>query len=1081
MPVGYLRYPDLHDDLVTFCAADDLWLAPADGGRAWRLTSDETPVRDPRFSPDGSRIAWTSSRDGHWEVMVLALDAGDASRLTFWGNATTKVLGWAGDDAVLVSSAAGEDSGRHLYAKAVFLDGRVERLPYGLCGGVAVHPSGTVAVSTPGSRSPAAWKRYRGGTAAKLWVSPTGSEDWRQVLPDVTAALVSPLWFGDRLVFASDLEAVFPDRADGQANLYSVTRDGNDLLKHTAHTPREGYVRDPASDGRRIVYHSRGTLYRLDELSSAPSKIEITLGSATKGRRSRLLKPTDNLDAVQPDHGGDGSVVSWRGNAFYLSHRDGPARALATDPAVRVREPRILADRQLAVMISDVEGDDCLEIHSLDARSPVRRLASGQLGRILALEPNLSGHELAVISHDGRISMIDLDEGAVRPLGTSSEGEAKGLTFSPDGRYLVWSQPIGNREQLMLADLHDSSTPAVPLTSGRFRDFSASFTRDGKYLAFLSARTFDPTYDSHAFDLMFASAVRPYLIPLSATTPAPFGPSAEGWRLSESKGAAKDNGHDGEEEEPVEAVAVDQDGFEERILAFPAPAGNYRQVSAVRDGVTWVHEAPPDGELGSSRAGLDGDEPSDSLELFSFKTRKLETLMEKIDSYAVTGGGRRIVARDGDSVLVIPADHPVKDDDPARIEVDLERLRHELDPVAEWVQMFDENARIMRDHYWREDMNGIDWDACVERYRPLVATLASHDDLVDLLWETVGELNTSHAYVQPPKPPGDQSRRLGLLGADLSRDSDGNWRIDRILPGESSDPEARSPLRAAGVGARVGDLVVAVNGRGVDTQFGPVAALVAAAEQPTEITLRPAGGSPDADRRVVILPVKDEDALRYQAWVAGRTDYVSRQSSGRLGYLHIPDMVSSGWAQFHRAVDIATRAEGLLVDVRYNRGGHTSELVIERLARKVIGWSTARHHSVQTDYPSQSARGPIVFITNEFAGSDGDIVNAAAQALRLGPVVGVRTWGGVVGIDGRFRLVDGTAITQPRYAFWLKGYGWEVENHGVDPDIEVALTPADWHSSADIQLDRAIKEALDLLAVNPAATPPPVPEPRVHS
>lgn len=1071
----------MHDELVTFCAADDLWLAPVTGGRAWRLTSDQTPVRDPRFSPDGTRIAWTSSRDGHWEVMVLSLDEGEASRLTFWGSATTKVLGWAGPEAVLVASAAGEDNSRLSYAKLVHLDGRVERLPFGLVGGLARHPSGAVAVSTPGSRAPAAWKRYRGGTAAKLWLSSSGEGGWQPVLPKVTAGLVSPLWFGDRLVFASDYEAVFPQAADVQANLYSVSASGHDLQRHTTHTEREGYVRDPASDGRRIVYHARGALHRLDDLVSPPIRMEITLGSAVTGRRRRLLKPTENLELLRPDHGGDGSVVLWRGKAFYLSHREGPARALATDPAVRVRSPQVLADRQQVVLVSDVAGDDCLEVHSLDARSPVRRLAAGQLGRILAVRSDPEGTRVATVSHDGRISMVDLAEGTVQLLATSVEGEARGLAFSPDGRHLVWSQPVGHRDQLMLVNLEQGSEP-VALTSGRFRDFSPCFTADGRYLAFLSARTFDPSYDSHVFDLMFSSAVRPHLIPLSATMPAPFGPSADGWRLSEPgaveppPGVKPDNNDqpDSNDQPPVE---LDLEGFEDRIVAFPVPAASYRDLQAVADGVAWVHEAPRDGELGSARAGVEGEAPADSLECFSFLTRKVETLADKVDGYAVTGDGRRILVREAGTVTIVPSDRSVKKDDPARIEVDLDRLRYELDPVAEWVQMFDENARIMRDHYWRADMNGVDWDACVQRYRPLVPTLASHDDFVDLLWETVGELNTSHAYVQPKQPPGDQSRRLGLLGADLSPVA-GGWRIDRILPGESSDPEARSPLRAAGVGAQVGDLIVAVNGRVVDAQFGPVAALVGAAEQPTELTLHPARGG--EDRRVVVVPLKNEEALRYQAWVAGRTTYVDRASGGRLGYLHIPDMVSSGWAQFHRAIDIATRAEGLIVDVRYNRGGHTSQLVVERLARRVIGWTISRHHAVPGDYPSQSTRGPLVLVTNEFAGSDGDIVNAAAQALKLGPVVGVRTWGGVVGIDGRFSLVDGTGITQPRYAFWLQGYGWKVENYGIDPDIEVAMTPADWHSEADIQLDRAVQEALDRLAVTPSATPPALPEPRVR-
>jgi tricorn protease len=358
--------------------------------------------------------------------------------------------------------------------------------------------------------------------------------------------------------------------------------------------------------------------------------------------------------------------------------------------------------------------------------------------------------------------------------------------------------------------------------------------------------------------------------------------------------------------------------------------------------------------------------------------------------------------------------------------------------------------------------------------------LAGHDDLVDLLWETVGELNTSHAYVNPPAPRGDQSRRLGLLGADLSP-ADGGWRIDRILPGESSDPQARSPLRAAGVGAQAGDLVVAVGGRPVDPAVGPAASLIGTAGQPVELTLRPAGTDGDGgDRRVVVVPVESEEGLRYQDWVLGRSAYVREHSGGRLGYVHVPDMMSLGWAQLHRDLHVAAEAEGLVVDVRYNRGGHISQLVLEQLARRVVGWSVARHAAVAGPYPENGLRGPVVFVANEFSGSDGDIVNAGAQAMGLGPVVGVRTWGGVIGIDGRFELVDGTKITQPRYATWLQGYGWGVENHGVDPDTEVVHSPDVYDSPADPQLDRAIAEALQRLAATPAIQPPPMPEPRVH-
>ncbi|WP_194288727.1 S41 family peptidase, partial [Ornithinicoccus halotolerans] len=276
--------------------------------------------------------------------------------------------------------------------------------------------------------------------------------------------------------------------------------------------------------------------------------------------------------------------------------------------------------------------------------------------------------------------------------------------------------------------------------------------------------------------------------------------------------------------------------------------------------------------------------------------------------------------------------------------------------------------------------------------------------------------------------------------------------------------------------ARAGDLVVAVDGQPVDPAHGPAAQLVGAADHPVELTLRRDG----TDRRVVVVPLADEEVIRYQDWVRSRREYVHERTGGRLGYLHVPDMMSYGWAQLHRDLRHATRAEGLVADVRYNRGGHTSQLVVARLAARVIAWASARHYAEAATYPTNAPRGPVVLVANEFSGSDGDIVNAAAQALGVGPVVGVRTWGGVVGIDGRYDLVDGTVVTQPRYAFWLEGKQWGVENHGVDPDIEVPTSPADFFAEDDVQLDRAIAEALRRLEETPAAAPPPPPAAKVR-
>ncbi|MFC7023859.1 S41 family peptidase [Promicromonospora thailandica] len=1129
MTQPYLRYPHVHGDQVAFVADDDVWLAPVSGGRAWRLTTDHAPAATPRFAPDGTRVAYVSHRDGHPEAYVVDLSDGATRRLTWFGGNAMTVLGWDDAGRVLVSSNAGTHERSLTVVRAVGLDGAVETPRYGPAWGVAEHVGAdgarTTALVSAGYRTPALWKRYRGGTASVLWLD-RGTGDWQRPLPDEEAGVYDPTWIGDSLVFTSDRAATFPDHADEQANLWVLdglaTAGGTPEPRQlTFQTEAEGYVRDAASDGSRIVWHSRGDLWLLDALDGTPRRLDITLtGALPQPYSTDPASGPVPIDGVAVDGTGDASVIGWFGTAYWVTHRAGPARALVADPSVRVREPVLLGDTRRAVVVTDaprttpdgVSREDALEVHALPGESagvpgtPPQTLAAGELGRVLHLAASPAGDRVAAISHDGRISVVAVPDGdpgdgpapgTVTTIDRSANGEAESLTFSPDGRYLAWSSPTGtlaDHHQILVADLHADQPTATPLTSGRFHDFSPSFSDDGKYLVLLSDRTFDPSYDSHEFALSFSAATRPWLIPLSATEPAPFGPSADGWRLAKPDGkpqAAKDD--DAPEAKPDDDTApadsspdpspdIDFDGAEERLVPFPVTSGRYRDLLAAKGGVLWVRETDDAGVLGARHAGTDEDPAPNVLQFWSFDARKATDVAEKVNGYAVSGDGERIVVRSGSGLATQPATSKPGDDDPGAFDIDLSRVRYEVDPRAQWHQMFDENARIMRDHYWRADMDGVDWEAVTERWRPLVDRVATHDDLEDVLWETVAELNTSHAYVHGPGERGDASRRLGLLGADLSRTADG-WRIDRVLPSESSDPGARSPLRAAGVDARPGDLVVAVDGRPVDPVAGPAASLVGAAETPVELTLRRPDAAEDgtsADRRVVVVPLADESALRYQDWVRSRREYVAEKSGGRLGYVHVPDMVSTGWAQLHRDLRLATDREGVVVDVRFNGGGHTSQLVIARLAARVAGWELNRYYDRPATYPNQAPRGPVVLVTNEYAGSDGDIVNAAAQALGVGPVVGVRTWGGVIGIDGRFSLVDGTGITQPRYSFWLDGKGFGVENHGVDPDIEVRHTPADYFSDVDPQLDAGIAEAFRRLGERPAATPPALPAPRVR-
>ncbi|MEV6664126.1 S41 family peptidase [Streptomyces nigra] len=1061
VPPAYLRYPHLHGDLVAFTAEDDVWLAPLDGGRAWRVSADNVPVTSPRISPDGTTVAWTSTRDGAPEVHIAPVDGGPSTRLTHWGSPRTRVRGWTPDGRVLATSTWGQAGSRRTWAQAVPLDGGpATTLPYGPVGDV-VHGPRLLLGSAPMGLEAARWKRYRGGTAGKLWIDRDGDGAFVRLHEELDGNLECPLWVGDRVAFLSDHEGV--------GALYSSLADGTDLRRHT---PSDGfYARQAAGDGSRVVYASAGDLWLLDDLDTAePRRLAVRLGGQRTDRRPYVLNAARWFGSASPDHTARGSAVAVRGSVHWVTHRSGPARALAAEPGVRARLPRTFRTdgEEWVVWVTDAEGEDALEFAPATGLAPgatPRRLAAGRLGRVLELAMAPDGSRAAVAAHDGRLLLVERDSGEVREVERSADGNVSGLVFSPDSAWLAWAHPGPDPlSQLKLANTTDLSvSEATPL---RFRDYAPAFTHDGKHLVFLSTRAFDPVYDEHVFDLAFVVGSRPHLITLAATTPSPFGPQRHGRAFDAPD---KDETPDSE---GTPATRIDLEGLADRIVPFPVEAARYSHLRAAKDGVLWLRH-PVQGALGAARASLDDPEPKTELERYDLVQRRVEHLADDADHFEVSGDGRRVLLWTDGRLKVVPSDRRASGDEDgdSNITVDLGRVRRRVDPAAEWRQMFEETGRIMRDHFWRADMNGVDWAGVLDRYRPLLDKVATHDDLVDLLWEVQGELGTSHAYVGSRGYGGGP--RQGLLGADVSRHEDGSWRIDRILPSETSDPEARAPLAAPGVAVRPGDAIAAVAGMPVDPVTGPGPLLVGTAGKPVELTIAPAGGG-DA-RHTVVVPVADEQPLRYHAWVADRRAYVHERSGGRLGYLHVPDMQAPGWAQIHRDLRVEVTREGLVVDVRENGGGHTSQLVVEKLARRIVGWEMPRGMRPNS-YPMDAPRGPVVAVANEFSGSDGDIVNAAIKALGLGPVVGTRTWGGVIGIDSRYHLVDGTLVTQPKYAIWLEGFGWDVENHGVDPDVEVVQRPQDWVAGRDAQLDEAIRLALEALETRPAKTPPALPE-----
>lgn len=1058
---GYLRFPHLSGDLLCFAAEDDLWLAPLDGpGRAWRVTVDRTKIGHPRFSPDGRHIAYTSWRSFVPEIHLAPVAGGPARRLTYWGSADTQVCGWTPDGDILAVASHGEPFSYFTWAYKVPTNGDPGgKMPWGPVSHIATadidDERKTLLLTGTPPHEPASWKRYRGGAMGRLWMH------GQQLLPDLEGHLACPMFVRDRIAFLSDHEGI--------GNLYSCAYDGSDLRRHTDHDAF--YARHASSDGTRVVYQCAGDLWIVDDLSpeSIPRRLDVRLGGPRAGRRTYQVPATQNIDSISVDETGRAGAVVVRGSLYWLTHRDGPARTITDTPGVRVRLPEMLGSGGQVAYVTDAEGEDAVEIAFLPRatgdREP-RRLASGELGRVQELVSDPQGERLAIASNDGGLLLLDASEesggGEVTELIRSINGPVRDLAFSPDGAWLAWSHPgIGRSlRQIKMARMKDRLI--VDVTNGRFEDENPVFTRDGRYLAFLSWRGFDPVYDVHTGDLSFPLGCRPYLVPLSSATPSPFALNPEGRPVAGGLDPIEDEAGDSG------MATVEIEGLESRVTPFPVTASKYSALQPVAGcGLVWLRW-PISGALGETFVNPADLSGRPTLEYFNLGKAKKSELVEHLDWFAVSGDGTRLVVADEGDLRAVPSTEAGDSD--TTVWIDLRRILHTVDPPAEWRQAYAEAGRIIRDYFWEPHMCGIDWDAVLAQYRPLVERVASPDEFADLLREVLGELGTSHAYVSAARrnegPPHYQ-RRQGLLGANFVR-RDGSWMLKRILPGDSSDSKARSPL--AGTGIREGAVLTHVDGRPVNPVTGPYPLLAGSGGTTVELTFTPAEGE-GRSRRVAVVPLIDERPLRYQDWVAKRREVVRELSHGMCGYLHIPDMGGSGWAQFNRDLRMEVSRPALIVDVRGNAGGHISELVVETLTRKILGWDLTRN-AQPVSYASNAPRGPVVALADEATSSDGDMITAAFKLLKLGPVIGQRTWGGVVGMTGRHRLGDGTVITVPMNAAWFDAYGWSIENRGVIPDLEILRTPLDWAEGRHAQLDDAIRLALDLLKSNPAASPP---------
>jgi tricorn protease len=1051
-----LRFPDLHGDQVVFSYAGNLWIADTSGGVARQLTSHPGQELFAKFSPDGEHIAFTGQYDGGEQVYVIPVSGGEPLRLTWypsegplparWGY-DHQVYGWTPDGSAVLFRSAREAFGlgdSRLYT--VKLEGGLpEALPMVISGAGALSPDGKRAVFSPLFRDFRTWKRYEGGWAQDLYLFELDGSGSQNITNHVRTDR-DPMWMGDSIYFVSD--------RDDYLNIYRYDIDSGETSQLTQHQGLD--ARWASDDGsHRVVYELNGALRILDVRDGADTPIDVKVPADSGLYLGELVKVAEHIEGFDISPNGERVLVAARGEVFSVPVEEGVARNLTASSGAHEREIAWSPKGDRVAWISDTSGEEELFIRDhLGQSGPVQLTRDSDL-RLYRPVWSPDGSMLAYGDAEAHIYVIDQDGKNRRLVGDDGGFARHDFSWSPDSRWLAYSmEDVNGYRSLHIWDSESASSQRI--TGELFSEYNPVFSASGEQLYFLSDRMFTPQIGTIEWNYVASRNTGVYALMLTTDAENPFAPkNAEG--ITEKADDQEKGKKDGDD---AVIVRISFDGLAGRVARAPVEFDNYSSLSARKNHLLMIRS-------GAIFYGRDSY-AKPGLIAYSLEDRKTFDIASDVAAYAA--------AADSDHVVVSQAGKlnrfDIKEDKQEAKKVNLDSLSATRIRSVEYQQIFDEVWRRFRDHFYVRNMHGYDWEALRERYRPLVAHVAHRADLNYLIGEMIAELSVGHAYIAGGDMGAPERSADALLGATFELDPDaGLYRIGAVYAGHNEEDKYRSPLTEPGIGVSAGNYVLAINGRPLAADINPYSLFKGAGGKLLELTV--ADDARGRNRRTVIInPISSENDLIYLRWVQRNRDYVTQKTGGKVGYLHVPDMGSSGIYEFIKWYYGQIRKQAMIIDVRGNGGGNVSQMVINRLDRSHIFMDYNRGMENVGTYPNAVFTGPLVALLNEDSGSDGDIFPAAFQALDLGPLIGKRSWGGVVGIIGLGSLIDGGTVYVPQFGTASAAGEWAIEGEGVSPDIEVDNPPEAVLRGEDPQLDRAILEALRRLATQPGILPP---------